>query len=106
MHPDAAIDTGGYLSACEWLDAGAGDAMLARVDEVAHDAEALERLGYWVERYFGDTTPGVTTQRFHAAVDHLMAEWQRFADLHADDEEIDDHDVEAEANEESDEALD
>ncbi len=108
-NPEAQIDTGGYLSACEWLvapgpdaaGAAAGAAMLARVDEVAHDESARERLKYWVERYFGDTTPGVTTARFHAAVDHLMAEWQRFAALHADDEEIDDHDVEGERAEAS-----
>ncbi len=91
-NPEAQIDTGGYLQACEWLDAGDGASMLARVDEVAHDAEALERLGVWVERYFGDTTPGVTTARFHDAVDHLMDEWARFAALHADDEEVDEFD--------------
>jgi hypothetical protein len=88
-NPEAQIDTGGYLQACEWLDAASGAAMLARVDEVAHDAAALERLGVWVERYFGDTTPGVTTARFHAAVDRLMDEWERFAILHAGDEEVD-----------------
>ena len=91
-NPEAQIDTGGYLQACEWLDAGDGASMLARVDEVAHDAEALERLGVWVARYFGDTTPGVTTARFHDAVDHLMDEWARFAALHADDEEVDEFD--------------
>jgi hypothetical protein len=95
VDPEAQIDTGGYLSACEWLDAADGEAMAARVDEVAHDAAALERLGYWVERYFGDTTPGVTTARFHAAVDALMAEWERFAALHAADGEIDESDVRA-----------
>ena len=88
-NPEAQIDTGGYLQACEWLDATDAAAMVARVDEVAHDADALARLGVWVERYFGDTTPGVTTARFHDAVDHLMAEWARFAALHADDEEVD-----------------
>ena len=75
--------------------------MVARVDDVAHDEAALERLGVWVERYFGDTTPGVTTARFHAAVDHLMDEWERFAALHADDGEVDefedDEEDEAEA---------
>jgi hypothetical protein len=89
VNPEAQIDTGGYLQACEWLDAADGATMLARVDEVAHDADALERLGVWVERYFGDTTPGVTTARFHEAVDHLMDEWARFAALHADDEDVD-----------------
>jgi hypothetical protein len=102
VNPDAQIDTGGYLSACEWLVASDGEAMAARVDEVAHDEAALERLGFWVERYFGDTTPGVTTQRFHAAVDHLMAEWDRFAALHAADPEIDEHDAEGEAAEQAD----
>ena len=102
VDPEAQIDTGGYLSACEWLDAADGEAMAARVDEVAHDAAALERLGYWVERYFGDTTPGVTTARFHAAVDALMAEWERFAALHATDPEIDEHDSEGAAAEQSD----
>ncbi|MCP2368060.1 hypothetical protein BCL57_002219 [Agromyces flavus] len=101
-HREAQIDTGGYLSACEWLDAADGEAMAARVSEVAHDADALERLGYWVERYFGDTTSGVTTARFHAAVDGLMAEWERFAALHATDPEIDEHDAEGEAAEQSD----
>ena len=89
VNPEAQIDTGGYLQACEWLDAADGATMLARVDEVAHDADALERLGVWVERYFGDTRPGVTTARFHEAVDHLMDEWARFAALHADDEDVD-----------------
>jgi hypothetical protein len=114
VNPEAQIDTGGYLSACEWLvapggdgpgsavpDAAAGAAMLARVDEIAHDEAALSRLEVWVRRYFGDTTPGVTTARFHGAVDHLMAEWERFAALHAGDEEIDDHDVEGERAEAS-----
>jgi len=88
-NPEAEIDTGGYLQACEWLDASDGATMVTRVDEVAHDAAALARLGVWVEKYFGDTTPGVTTARFHAAVDHLMAEWERFAALHAGDGEVD-----------------
>lgn len=95
-NPEAQIDTGGYLQACEWLEASDAASMLARVDEVAHDAAALERLGVWVERYFGDTTHGVTTKRFHAAIDHLMAEWQRFAALHASDPEVDEFEEEDE----------
>jgi len=96
VNPAAQVDTSGYLQACEWLDAADAAAMVARVDEVAHDESALERLKYWVARYFGDTTPGVTTARFHAAIDHLMAEWERFAALHEADGELDDHDVEGE----------
>jgi hypothetical protein len=92
-NPDAEIDTGGYLQACEWLEVADAASMVARVDDVAHDEAALARLGVWVERYFGDPTPGVATERFHAAVDHLMAEWERFAALHAGDREFDDSDV-------------
>ncbi len=98
VNPAAQVDTSGYLQACEWLAAETGERMLARVDEVAHDEGALERLGYWVERYFGDTTPGATTERFHAAVDHLLAEWERFAALHADDP-VDDDEGEADDDE-------
>lgn len=94
-NPEAQIDSSGYLQACEWLDVTDSAAMVARVDDVAHDEAALERLGVWVERYFGDPTPGVTTARFHAAVDHLMAEWERFAALHAADGDIDERDVRA-----------
>ncbi|KRE24938.1 hypothetical protein [Agromyces sp. Soil535] len=96
VNREAQIDTGGYLQACEWLDASDAASMVARVDEVAHDEAALTRLGVWVERYFGDTTPGVTTARFHAAVDQLMAEWERFAALHAGEEEIDEFEEEDE----------
>ncbi len=92
-NPEAQIDVSGYLQACEWLEATDAAAMVARVDEVAHDEAALERLGVWVERYFGDTTPGVTTARFHGVIDHLMAEWERFAALHAGEVEIDETDV-------------
>ncbi|PWC03062.1 CDP-glycerol glycerophosphotransferase family protein [Agromyces badenianii] len=97
VNPEAQIDESGYLQACEWLEATDAAAMVARVDDVAHDAGALARLGVWVERYFGDTTPGVATSRFHAAIDHLMAEWQRFAVLHAADGDVDERDVHAAA---------
>jgi hypothetical protein len=100
-NPEAQIDTGGYLQACEWLEVSDAAAMVARVDEVAHDADALERLGVWVQRYFGDTTPGVTTERFHAAVEHLMREWERFAALHADDEDVEEFDEDDEDEAES-----
>ncbi|MGI9823894.1 CDP-glycerol glycerophosphotransferase family protein [Agromyces sp. Marseille-Q5079] len=100
VNPAAQIDLAGYLQACEWLEASDAAALVARVDQVAHDEAALERLERWVTRYFGDTTPGATTERFHATVDHLMAEWERFAALHAADGEIDEHDVEADVDDE------
>ena len=39
----------------------------------------------WVQHYFGDTTPGAATARFHAAVATLYAEWDRVGALHAGD---------------------
>jgi hypothetical protein len=85
VNDEAQIDTGGFLSACEWLDAGDASSIVARLEDLSHDDEAAERLRIWVERYFGDISPGATTRRFHAAVQHLMDEWQRFAILHAGD---------------------
>ncbi|GAA1604564.1 CDP-glycerol glycerophosphotransferase family protein [Leucobacter chromiireducens] len=71
--PDAAVDEGGYLSVCEWLDAGELDRAAEVTDRVINDAAAIERLGTWSQRYFGDTTPGAPTRRFHAAIAELIA---------------------------------
>jgi len=76
--PAAEIDTGGYLAACGWLDASAASSIVGTLDALTHDQEAEARLGVWVERYFGDAAPGAATARFHAAVQHLMDEWERF----------------------------
>ncbi len=81
----AEIDEGGYLSDAEWLDASDAPGIVARIDELEHDEAAAARLAAWVEHYFGDTTPGATTARFHAAIQHLMDEWQRHARLHEGD---------------------
>jgi hypothetical protein len=86
VNPEAEIDEGGYLSACEWLDASEAADIVGKMDALTHDEQAAERLNYWVERYFGDTTPGETTKRFHDAVQHLMDEWERFAAEHAGDQ--------------------
>lgn len=74
--PAAVVDTNGYLSACDWLDADAAADVIAQTDRVLDDPEAVSRLGYWVERYFGDTSPGAPTARFHAAIGRLMDEWE------------------------------
>ena len=78
--------------------------MVARVDEVAHDADALARLGVWVERYFGDTTPG----RHDGAVPrgdrppHGRVGAVRGAARGR--REVDEHDVEADADDDADAA--
>lgn len=84
----ADVDDNGYLGAAEWLDsADAGD-ILVRVEQVQHSEEARKTLEYWVERHFGDITPGVTTERFHAAVAALVAEWEKHALVHAEDRKV------------------
>ncbi|WP_460775240.1 CDP-glycerol glycerophosphotransferase family protein [Microbacterium sp. GXF7504] len=74
----AAVDTSGYLSACEWLDAEDARGIAAFVDRLRDDEDAVARLQYWVERYFGDTAPGAPTARFHAAVEELMRRWDEW----------------------------
>ncbi len=78
----AVIDASGYLSDCEWLTAEHAPDIVAAVEELIHDDAAVGRLQSWVYRYFGDTTPGVATERLQAAVQHLMDEWDRFAAVH------------------------
>ncbi|PYY36961.1 hypothetical protein DEJ16_01340 [Curtobacterium sp. MCJR17_055] len=76
---DAEVDERGYLSDADWLRADDAGDVIARVERAANDAEQLARLRHWVHRYFGDTTPGTATARFHAAVDRLVAHWHEVA---------------------------
>ncbi len=94
--PAAIVDTHGYLSACEWLDAGAASAVVDETERVLSDPEAVGRLGVWVERYFGDATPGASTRRFHSAIAHLMAEWDVWHAGAVDEELEDESEDEAE----------
>jgi hypothetical protein len=96
VDPAAIVDTHGYLSACEWLDVSDAPRILDETERVIRDPEAAARLAEWVTHYFGDTTPGAATQRFHEAVAHLMAEWDRWHELHLQDEPEDEADEEAE----------
>ncbi len=98
----ASIDTQGYLADCEWLTAEAAHDIVAEVERVRADEAATARLRMWVQHYFGDTTQGVATEKFHAAVDGLMKEWERWQahevgaireDEDDDDEEVDDEEV-------------
>ena len=99
VNPEAQVDTGGYLSACEWLDAADGDAMVAQTERVLDDPDAVARLEQWVARYFGDTTPGAATARFHAAVQRLMDEWDAWY-ARSVDERDDEPEDEAELDDE------
>ncbi len=75
---EAEIDPGGYLSECEWLDEGDARAIVRRIDSLLADTSAQERLSYWSRHHFGDSTPGAPTARFHAAIRHLLEEWDRW----------------------------
>ena len=76
--PEAEVDDSGYLSDCDWLDADSAADIEARVDRIIDDPEAVARLDHWVRYYFGDTTPGSASRRFHAAVGTLMERWDRW----------------------------
>jgi hypothetical protein len=73
--PEADVDERGYLGDANWLRAEDAGDVLGRLDAAIGDAEQRAQLEHWVRRYFGDTTPGVATARFHAAVERLIARW-------------------------------
>jgi hypothetical protein len=100
VDPAAAIDTHGYLSACEWLDASAAPDIVAQTERVLGDPEAVARLDEWVTRYFGDTAPGAATARFHAAVERLMTDWDAWYARSVADAEDDEPEDEAELDDE------
>ncbi|MET0954703.1 MAG: CDP-glycerol glycerophosphotransferase family protein [Cryobacterium sp.] len=87
QNPLAAIDTSGYLADCEWLATGDTAGIVETLDELISDETAEARLRVWVEKSFGDPTPGAATARFHGAIEHLLGEWDRFAALHAGDDD-------------------
>ena len=83
--PDAEIDDEGFLGVVDWIDAADAGQVLAFVERALEDPAAREKLQTWSTYYFGDTTPGAATERFHAAVERLIAEWEKHAAIHAGD---------------------
>lgn len=81
----AQIDDSGYLGSCEWLAVNEAPDVVSIVERVQFDDAARERLNFWVERHFGDTTPGEATKRFRAAISHLVEEWHKHEVIHAGD---------------------
>lgn len=96
--PAAHVDLSGYLGDCEWLDAAAASSVVAETDRVLADPDSVERLEHWVRHYFGDTSPGAATARFHAAIDRLMLEWERWhaqsVEDGSDESDLEDADLE------------
>lgn len=96
--PQAVIDSTGYLSDCEWLMADAAANIVREVERVQADDVTITRLRMWSQHYFGDTTPGVATEKFHSAIEQLMKNWDEWQareigaishDEDDDDEEVD-----------------
>jgi hypothetical protein len=83
--PDAEVDENGYLGACEWLTAEDAAVIVPLADRILTDDEARARLAYWVERHFGDTSPGAATARLNAAIEQLIAQWEVHARIHEGD---------------------
>lgn len=83
----AEVDVNGFLGDAEWLTAENAGNVVSIIERALDSEESRHRLEYWVRHHFGDTTPGVATTRFHAAVQQLMDEWERHAALHASDPE-------------------
>ena len=85
VNSEAEVDLNGYLGDTEWLTAEEADDTVSVVQRAIDSEESRHRLEHWVEHHFGDTSPGVATARFHAAVQQLMDEWDRHAALHESD---------------------
>lgn len=83
--PDAEIDEEGFLGVADWIDAEEAGDVLSFVERALDDPDARERLAHWSSHYFGDTTPGAATRRFHEAIDRLIAVWNEHAAIHAGD---------------------
>jgi hypothetical protein len=85
VSPDAEIDAEGFLGVADWIDAEEAGDVLSIVERALDDPAARERLAHWSTHYFGDTTPGAATRRFHEAIDRLIAVWDEHAAIHAGD---------------------
>ncbi|ROP74328.1 CDP-glycerol glycerophosphotransferase family protein [Curtobacterium sp. PhB115] len=77
--PEADVDERGYLSDANWLTVADTAGVLARIDAAASDDAELAKLRHWVVRYFGDTTPGEATRRFHDGIEWLLERWRSVA---------------------------
>lgn len=83
--PDAEIDDEGFLGVVDWISAEDAGSVLEFVERALDDPAAQQKLAHWSTYYFGDTTPGAATRRFHDAIERLIAVWDEHAAIHAGD---------------------
>ncbi len=74
----ASVDESGYLADCEWLTVDGASRIVEEVERVRDDEASVARLRMWVQHYFGDTSPGVATAKFHAAIEELLGKWDEW----------------------------
>ena len=87
--PTAQVEEVGFLASAEWMSTDDVAGTLAFLDRVMTDESARANLAHWAEHHFGDTTPGASTARFHAAIDRLVELWTVQAAQHADQPRVD-----------------
>ena len=88
VDPAAAIDESGYLGAAEWLTREDAGNIVTHVDRVLVDEAAHSRLHHWVDKHFGDTSPGEATRRFRSAVSELMLNWDTHNTIHGGGDDV------------------
>jgi len=100
--PTAQLDESGFLAHAEWMSVADLADPLAFIDRVIHDETSRANLAHWAEHHFGDTAPGASTERFHAAIELLIGRWHEQAALHQGEPRVE-HDPQQDDGDDSDE---
>ena len=100
--PTAQLDETGFLAHAEWMSTSDLADPLGFLDRVITDEASRKNLAHWAQHHFGDTTPGASTARFHAAIDLLIGRWEEQAALHPGEPRVE-HDPLDEEDDDSDE---
>ena len=100
--PTAQLDETGFLGHAEWMSTADLADPLGFLDRVITDEGSRANLAHWAQHHFGDTTPGASTARFHAAVERLIALWDEQAALHQGEPRVE-HDPTGDRDDDSDE---
>ena len=100
--PNAELDETGFLAHAEWMSTADLADPLGFLDRVITDEASRANLAHWAQHHFGDTTPGASTERFHAAIETLIGRWESEAANHAGEPRVE-HDPQGDDEDDSDE---